>query len=408
MLSSSTLVVDLPSQSEEVQRPPLNLECRLITSVEELETVRSIWESLQWNPNADFDFYLTIIGVRNEVLRPHVILVENNSIPVALVVGRLERVGFDIKIGYESLSRWKVNQITIIYGGLMGDCSEVVAKSVVDSLLESLRRRHADLVSFSFVRADSSFHRVIRTVPLFCRDFGSRQNDHFNLQMEGAEEIFSRMSSKHRSELRRLPRLLQKQFPVKIKRYTSLHDVARLCDDAESVMAGTYQRALGSGFIKNTENIKRMELSARKGWLLAYFLYAADTPCAFWIGALYRDSLFLEFTGYDPAFGKYEPGTILLDHMIKEVSSSCPHIKNMDYGFGEALYKKRFSNERWHEYSLMVTAPSIKGYCINVFNTANRFASKLFLAVIQRFGAVQRLKSAWRKHLREGKSASRG
>jgi hypothetical protein len=222
------------------------------------------------------------------------------------------------------------------------------------------------------------------------------------------EEIFSRMSSKHRSEMRRLPKLLQKQYPVSIQRYTSIEDVSRLCDDAESVMTGTYQRALGAGFIKNSENIKRIELSAQKGWLLAYFLYVADTPCAFWVGALYRDSFFLEFTGHDPAFGKYEPGTILLDHMIKELPSSYPHIRNMDYGFGEALYKQRFSNERWYEYSLVVTAPNIKGYCINVLNTANRFASKLLITVVQRFGLVQRLKSAWRKHLRERNSASRG
>lgn len=86
-------------------------------------------------------------------------------------------------------------------------------------------------------------------------------------------------------------------------------------------MTGTYQRSLAAGFIKNLENMKRLELSARKRWLLAYFLYIADKPCAFWIGALYRDSLFLEFTGYDPAFRKYEPWTILFDQILEEIIS---------------------------------------------------------------------------------------
>jgi CelD/BcsL family acetyltransferase involved in cellulose biosynthesis len=78
---------------------------------------------------------------------------------------------------------------------------------------------------------------------------------------------------------------------------------------------------------------------------------------AFWIGSLYRDSLFLHFTGYDPAFGKYEPGKILLVHMIKELSSSYPHVRSIDYGFGYALYKQRFSNQRWYECSLRIAAP---------------------------------------------------
>jgi hypothetical protein len=97
--------------------------------------------------------------------------------------------------------------------------------------------------------------------------------------MDTSEEIFLRMSSKHRYNLRRLPKLLHKQYPIGIRRYTSIEEVSRLCDDAESVMTGTHLRHLGAGFIKNTENIKRMELSAQRRWLLAYFLYVADKPC---------------------------------------------------------------------------------------------------------------------------------
>lgn len=359
------------------------------------------------HPNADIDFYLTIVGVREEVLRPHIILVEDSGKAVALVAGRLERVDFDLKIGYKSIGRWKINQITIVYGGLMGDCSEPVAKVVIESLLDSLRRGYADSVSFSFVRADSPFHRMIRTVPFFCRDFSFRNNDHFNLRMDTCEEIFSRMSSKRRHELRRIAKRFEKECQVDIRRYTSSEDVSQLCDDAESVMTGTYQRGLRSGFMKNTENVKRMELSAQKGWLLAYFLYVADKPCAFWIGTLYQDNFFLDFTGFDPAYRKYDPGTVLLDHMIKDLSTVYPSVRNMDYGFGDAFYKQRFSNERWYECSLRIAAPNIKGYCLNLLNAANGFASKLAIAVLQRGGKVQRLKSAWRRRL-EGNRASIG
>ena len=93
----------------------------------------------------------------------------------------------------------------------------------------------------------------------------------------------------------------------------------------------------GAGFIKNTENSLRLELMAKKGWLLAYFLYVSDQPVAYWIGTLYRNRLTLNFTGFNPEFGKYEPGTLLLDHMIKDLRSSYPQVKDMDYGFGEDL-----------------------------------------------------------------------
>jgi hypothetical protein len=376
----------------------MSLRCRLITSVQELEAIRTIWESLQWHPNADIDFYLTIIDVRDEVIRPHVILVENNDKAVALVVGRLERVDFDLKFGYKSIHLSKVKQIAMVYGGLMGDCSEPVARIVIDSLLNSLRCGHADLVLFEFVRTDSQFYRVIRSVPFICRDFFFEHYNHFNLKMETSDDIFSRMSSKHRSELRRLPKFLQKQHPIRVERYTSIEDVSRLCDSAELVMTGTYQRGLGAGFIKSTENIRRMELSARKRWLLAYVLYVADKPCAFWIGALYRNSFFLEFTGYDLAFRKYEPGTILLDHMIRDLSSSYPHVRNMDYSFGAGFYKQRFSNDSWCESCLRIAAPNVKGCCLNFMSMANGLVKKLAISVLQR-GGVQRLRSAWRKRL---------
>ena len=382
---------------------PNTLTHQIIRSIEDIERFREVWQTMQWHPNADIDFYLTIIGSRPQVLRPHIVVIEKEGAPTAMIIGRLEETRFKFKVGYRSLWSTTRKSITVVYGGLLGDQSEMTVKYAVEVLLESLRNGEAEVLTLSNLRLDSEFYRVAKTRPSYlCRDFVSTPKDHFNLNLgDSYEDVFQRMSSKHRSELRRLPRVLEKHYPetVKICCYKSPEDVSQLCKDADAVMKNTYQRGLGAGFVANEENIRRMRLSADRHWLVAYFLYVGSTPCAFWIGALYGETLFLEFTGYDPAFKKYQPGTILLKHMITDMESNYCHIKRIDYGFGDALYKQRFANEGWYESTVQISAPTLKGIAMNASRNINAKLNKSAAGFLERLGLIQRFKTIWRKRL---------
>jgi hypothetical protein len=253
------------------------------------------------------------------------------------------------------------------------------------------------------VRVDSPVYQGLRTrLRSFGRHHVSAHSDHLNLRLGSPEhDIFQRMSAKHRSELRRQPKLLEKHYPgaVKICCYKTLEDVPQLCEDADELMQKSYQRSLGAGFSVNQENIERMKLLASKDWLIAYILYVASKPCALWIGVICRDTLYLEFTGYDPEFTKYEPGTILLIHIISEMGINYGHVKNVDYGFGGAPYKHRFANEHWQEVTMQVSAPTLKGNLISASKKVNATINKAAAIILERSGLLQRVKTTWRKRL---------
>lgn len=102
---------------------PEGWSIKVAKSVEDVEELRGTWQEWQWHPNADIDFYLTIVNARPEILRPHVILLLSNDQPVAMMIGRIEEKKFEFKIGYKSFYGPKVRLLTIIYGGILGDHS---------------------------------------------------------------------------------------------------------------------------------------------------------------------------------------------------------------------------------------------------------------------------------------------
>ena len=140
---------------------------------------------------------------------------------------------------------------------------------------------------------------------------------------DSLDDFLKKMTSKHRYWLRRLPRVLERDYSGKVtyKCYQRGDDLDRLFVDAEEIAKKTYQRDLGAGFVDNAEMRQRLFLSADKGRLRAYLLYVDDKPCAFWIGTLYGKVFYLDFTGYDAAFKRYEPGTILLMWVIEDLSA---------------------------------------------------------------------------------------
>jgi hypothetical protein len=162
----------------------------------------------------------------------------------------------------------------------------------------------------------------------------------------------------------------------------------------EEIAQKTYQRGLGAGFVYDDENLHRMSLSANRGWLRAYLLYINKRPCAFWAGTLYEDVFYLDFTGYDPQFRQYEPGTVLLVRMIEDL---CQHgIRKVDFGYGEAFYKQRFCNESWREASVYIFSTEIRSILINIMRTLVVSASNLAEKTLKRVNYLNKLKKYWR------------
>ena len=329
----------------------------------EIEALRPAWELLNRNPNSQVDFFALINSVRPSILRPHVITVRQDGQIKGLAVGRIVKADFNSRLGYKTISLGSVRQLDVVHGGLLGVCAGEAAPLIIDELLAALGRQEADIVNLSHIQASSPCFRLARQCPrLLCRDFVVQTQLHRKAKLpDSLEGFLGRLSKKHRAWARRMEKLLNTDFPGKVhyQRFAEYGDLDELACNMEAVARKTYQRELGSGFVRSDEQLQRLALGRRQDWLRGIMLHVDEQPCAFWLGSLYRGIYFSEATGFDPAFRKYEVGT---QSFLKLVEGLCGEgVQEIDFGLGDALYKQRFGDAQWEEGSVPDLRPHFQG-----------------------------------------------
>ncbi|OQB54621.1 MAG: hypothetical protein BWX99_01915 [Deltaproteobacteria bacterium ADurb.Bin151] len=378
-------------------------EIRTIQSSQEIEEIRGFWEKVQYHPNTDIDHYLTIINSMENLICPYIILFSSDGRPEALAIGRLERKDMDISLGYKTLFKVKTTCLTILYAGLLGNWSKELYNILVKELMDALRSRTSDIVWFNLLYMETDLYNITRQLPnFFCRDHVIARTPHWKMTLPNTfDEFMKKMTSKHRYWLNRLPRVLEKDYPGKVayKDFHNRDNLEQFFADAEHVAKTSYQRSLGAGFIDNSIMRQRFSLYADKGHLRAYLLYVGGEPCAFWIGTLYGNVFYLNFTSYDAAYKRYEPGTILFIKMIEDVIKS--GTTEIDFGFGDAFYKQRFGNQQWDESSTYIYAPTIKGILTNLTRSATIIPYLYIRNMAERKNILQKIKTVWRNKLRK-------
>jgi hypothetical protein len=381
-----------------------NLSVHIAKSISEVNRLRDTWEKLQWHPNADIDFFLTIIACRPEIINPHIFVMSQEGQVKAMIVGRIEKICLNFRLGYKTLAKPKVRQLNIIHGGILGDTTDETAKPFLNHIMEYLKKGDIDVVYLDHVRTDSYLYSLAKKQPsIFCRDLLPLINMRYQADVPESTEMFLKsISGKHRRSIHRLERALEKEYSGKIalKSYSDEKDVERLCIDTEVVAKKTYQRGIGTGFYGNMENRKRLALEAQKGWLRSYIAYINDEPSAFWIGTLYDKTFHLTFTGFDPVYKKFELGTSLFLKMVDDLCKQ--DVKKIDFGFGEAFYKQRFGHKAWEEASMYIFAPTLRGISINLLRTLTRGTVQFLKSVLTFSGIEQKLKTFYRKRLTKG------
>jgi ribosomal protein S18 acetylase RimI-like enzyme len=382
---------------------PGHLSLRILRNAEAVERFRSAWERLQWHPNADIDFFLLINTLRKQ--EPYVVVILQGEEVVAIAAARLVDARHRFAIGYRTLYAPKVKELMLIHGGVMGNISPAIGSLMFEGLTKALREKVADVLSLWHIRSDSIlFELSKRYRPFICRDYVPREQPHYELVLpESIDRLFSNLKSKRRSELRRLPKVLEKDFPgkVRIQCFESTEDAVRFCSEAEQVASRSYLRALGVGFVNNEESQETAKLSARQGCFVGYILYAMDKPCAFWSAQLCSGVGYLWSTAFDPQFHKYEVGTILLVNVIEDIVKRKQDVAKIDFGLGDARYKSLFGTDKWQEVSLYLFASSFRAVSINLVRTPLLASTRVAQSVLKRLRLEERLKRLWRRRARK-------
>jgi hypothetical protein len=276
----------------------------------------------------------------------------------------------------------------------MGDFSDDIASRIVQELLSALKRGEAEAVYFNFCDCASSVFRGASVAPgFFSRDHMVKESIHWKL------------SDIHKQKLKQMGRVdryfkaLNKSYPgrVQIRGFCEGNSIEILSTQLEKVASKTYQRGLGVSFTNNSEFQSRLALNAAKLRLFAQVLHIDDEPVAFYLGTKYKSTLFLGHTGYDARYRKFSPGTILLQNTINNLDSD--EIHEIDFGFGDASYKRRFCDHSWMESSFYIFGPTFRAIGINLVRTVFLFVGNLLRFVVRKARAEDVVKRLWRNRL---------
>lgn len=352
----------------------MNNQIQVLRSVAEIEEFRSHWVKMQWHPNSDIDFYRLVLQSMPVTTSPYVLVQWQEGEPKAILIGRIERSRLSVRIGYTTIRGPKSRQITFIYGGLLGEPSRMDCELLVTRIMDSLGAGEADVVFFNHLRTDSELYRALTQMPRFyCRDFCSSTQVHQHMSMPASvDELRKRISPKVRGTLRwRANKFVKAHSEIEIACLSKPADLDRMIRDVECIAVHTYQRGLGAGFQNSPDELKRLRMKAERGWLRTYVLYADGKPCAFWSGTLYAETFHSDFMGYDPAYRQYSPGMYLIMRVIEEFCSEgkSRQVKAIDFGLGDAEYKRMLSDQEWQDASPYIFAPTLRGAALNAYRT---------------------------------------
>lgn len=374
-------------------------------TVAEMEALRPLWELVQSRYiTSDLDFILTFVRNAPQRMRPHAVVVgDERKEPLGLIACRVEEIELPAKVGTKAVLTPRVRSLTATYGGVMGQVDETTAPRFLDALFRSVEPGEVDVVRLRMLRAGSPVHAAAVGGSSFLRrQHFARRMVHRQVTLPGSlEEYLAGRSKRRRETVRRYSNRLERTYgdAARVEIFRSREGIDRLVADSSLVHRETYQHVLGVGFSDQRVQRKLMELGMERGWFRGYVLYLRDRPAAFWHGSAYKGVFGIAATGFDPVFAEDRPGTYLLMRMIADLCAD-ESVQTLDFGFGDAEYKRNFGGESWIEEDVVVFEPRLRPVALNVVETALQGATKVAGGTLERAGGVARLRRRRRARAR--------
>ena len=353
---------------------------RVARTLSDVVNLRSVWERVPiTGPDADIDLFSAVTRTDPGSVRPHVIVLEHQDRSPAMAVARLEDQVLEAKVGYRTVVRSRLRVLSVVHSGIAGAEDESDQHALINELGKALQEREADALCISKLRTDSSLFELARVNAAWpCRDHLRMEVPRTDVAVPNDLDSFLAARSRNtRDNCKRYARRLEGRHgdALSVHAYRDPAELPEALAAMEHVAQKTYQRGLGVGFRDDPRQRAYLEAAARKDLFRAWVLSLGGVPIAFWHGIAHCGTFYIGSPGYDPAHGKLKVGQYLQLRMMEDLCSD-PEIRRLDYGFGEAQYKRSFGDTTWTEADVMIFAPTLRALRSNAARTGVGVAAR--------------------------------
>jgi hypothetical protein len=216
-----------------------------------------------------------------------------------------------------------------------------------------------------------------------------------------SDYVQSNFDAKQRHNLTRTVRKFDELNSGKpsFRRFTKVSEMAAYQRLARTVAECTYQEhSLRVALPGTTQFLEQLEAGAEHDRVRGYVLFHQAKPVAYAHCSFNEDVLEYQIVGYDPAYAKWSPGTVLLYHILADQFSE-GRASVLDFGTGESPYKTHFATHRTWCSDVYYFTPTISNVMLILAHTLVDYISvstgKL-LECLRVKSAVRGLMRRWR------------
>ncbi len=377
-----------------------------IVSLDEIDKIKSDWKKLvdnlkETNIYIDPDYFIKQFDSRAKDAIPHVLLFKKNNLSKAILIGWTKKQKVPCWIGYYKIETPLLNSLEIEIGGLVTDGTEESAELLKTYLKAVLKKKEFELLLVDHISETNPLWEsltkgdVLNTKAIY-KESIAWVSKIYDKEFDSPNEIHS---SKTKAKFRRKARRLLEQFDgqLQVKALTSQDDMEFFIKNADLIGRKSYQYAIDVGIKDNAYWRKMLNSLVEGNFFRGYLLMNNDKPIAYSQGAIYKDYYYQFATAYDPEYRKFSPGEYLRLEFTKELIEE--KIGYIDYGYGDADYKKMFGTHSTKEATLRIYGKGIKTGLGKFLDNSTTFISEKLKAQLEKAGLFNKIKKMWRSRL---------
>lgn len=279
---------------------------------------------------------------------------------------------------------------------LLGCADAEAAGRFLDTVAHYLTKDGADCISVEDLDHDTPLWQAITERKADAAVLVAQPRpaqSHWRIRFpEAAGQYWKAISGKSRYKAR----LAARRLSHEVWRYNGAQDVDAFLTAAGQVSERSWQgKRLGQRLGPSERHRAHFQALARLGALRSYVLHHQDRPVAFVFGWQWNGRFEYEKIGYDPALADHAPGRVLLYRVLEDlIADRTP--RELDFGCGDAEYKRSFGTHEGTSGPLVIASHSVKTQLWSGLHQTRAVVDRGMREILQRTGLYEQARRLYR------------